>query len=225
MKPQAQMKTKPTQGWRKYFNKDLIPIFLNIALAAASVLLIGPWIDYVLELETSSMIFNFAAAVTAGAAVFIAKTHYNKGTWNIIKKTLMVTSASALTIYFSFLSAGTADALWYPFTGVFIVLVTFYMISLSTETLGLIGISAAGMLLGIGLVGLYTYSDITGDTLLLLTKASMLLILFLGGVLAKIRMYLHGIRGTNNDGGFGRVGDDADDYGDEGDGDGDTGDE
>ena len=68
-----------TQNWTRYINKDLMPVFLNMSLAIVSVLLIGPWIDFVMLLETQSMVFNFLAVITAGITLFISKTHYNKG--------------------------------------------------------------------------------------------------------------------------------------------------
>ena len=211
-------KTVQKTGISKYFNKELIPFLISIVLALASVYLIGPWIDKVMTLDTMQIVFNFAAAATTLITFYVAKTHYSKGSLNVFKKIFMVILFSALTIGFAILSAPTMNDLMYPLAGIFIVSVTFYMVSLSSETLGLLGMAGLTIILGALIIGGVVYKDFSYDTAMFWSKIAFLIILSVGGVFAKARMYMHGIRGVNNDGGFGGEGDTND-------GDGDTGEE
>lgn len=218
---QTKTKAPVKKGWAKYLNKELFAFLVSAILAAASVFLIGPWIDEVMLLSTQAIAYNFLAAASALAMYFVAKTHYSRGMWNVLKKIFWVVVLASAVIGFSLLSttamggAASIGALVYPLTGIFIVSVIFYMVSLSSETIGLIGMSFLSViLLGI-IAGAAFYGHLQYAGVILAIKAALLIILSAGGVFAKLRMYLHGIRGVNNDGGFG----------DSGDGDGDTGDE
>ncbi len=204
-----------TQGWRKYFNKDLVPFLITAALAGASVYLIGPWIDNIMLLETATMIYNFAAAIAAGITFFVAKTHYDRGGWNVFWKIIGVTGLATLTVGFILL-ASMHTSILYPLAGVFIVIVTFYMVSLSSVTMGLGGIIGAVIVFGAGIAYGLLHGIILQATAIILAKLLVLGILVLGGVAAKFKMYLHGIQGVSNNGGFGDINDGNGDTGNEG---------
>lgn len=219
--------TKPNTSWTRYLNKDLIAFLVSIALAVASVFLIGPWIDNVMLLNWQAITYNFAAAITTAATYYIAKTHYSKGAMNVLRKIFWVFLLAVATVGFALLSTtamggvASISALVYPLTGIFIVSVTFYMVTLSSETLGLLGMAGLSIILGSIIAGGVFYGYLGYGGAILATQFSLLLILSVGGVFAKWRMYMHGIRGVNNDGGFKG----EDNTGDIYDGDDDTGDE
>ncbi len=204
--------------WSKYVNKDLIAFLISALLAVAAVYLVSPWVRNVMTLGWVSILFNFAAVISTGVTYYIAKTHYNKGAWNVFWKVVMVTIGGSITVFFTIMSSTTMGGLWYPLTGIFIISVIFYMIALSSETIGLLGMVAMAIVSGTLIVGGLVFGKIDSDGAIMWTKIMMVVIFAIGGVFAKWRMYLHGIRGVNNDGGFGNRGDTHD-------GDGDTEDE
>ncbi len=206
---------QPKTGWRKYITMDLIPVFISLALAAASVYLIGPWIDYVVALETTKMIYIFLSAVFTGITFFVAKTHYSRGAMNVLKKIMYTIILGSATVGFAIMSSTTISGLVPALTGIFIVGVIFYMISLSSETITLLGMSAMAIVFGALIVGGLVYGNLEYASAIIFVKIALLIMLLAGGVWAKIRRYMHGVQGVNADGGFG----------DAGDGDGDTGDE
>ena len=221
----AQTKTIEKRNWTRYFNKDLIAFLISVALAVASVFLIGPWIDSVMLLDWQAVGLIFTSSLTTFITYYIAKTHYSKGSMNVLKKIFWVSFFAVLTVGLALGSTmvmgGVASivSLTYALTGIFIVSVIFYMVSLSSETLGLLGMAALSIFLGSLIAGGSFYGYLGHEATLWALQGALLIILAVGGVFAKWRMYLHGIRGVNNDGGFKS----PDDYGDGNDGDGDTG--
>ena len=202
--------------------KELWVGLINLALAGISVFLFEYWFTVVTALETAQMWKNFGVIFGATATLFVGKTFYGKGLMNNIKKGLLTFGLAALTIALMLYSAPTEAEAVYPLTGLALVLIAFYMLSLSFSTLTLIGIVGVGMLMygSIAYAKLYGYIDwsMAGE----LSKWAMFIILFWGGVWPHFRKYSHGVTGVNKDGGgFG-----SSEYdGDAGDGDGDTGEE
>ena len=205
----------PKEGFMKYITFDLIPVFLSLALSIAAVYLIGPWVDHVLTLGIGSMIYTFLAAGATALMLFVAKTYYARGTWNVVKKIFFTMVLASAAVGFTILSSTTFGGLGPALVGVFIVGVIFYMISLSSETITLIGMSIMAVVFGALITGGLVYGPLDYESAVFFGKLSLLLMLLAGGVWAKLRRYMHGVQGVNADGGFG----------DAGDGDGDTGDE
>ena len=206
--------------YKKWLNKDFFAMIATILMAASSVYLVGPWVRTILEFPISTILYNFGAVASVAITLYAAAVMYNRGGWNIAVKFMTVAFFSILTVILIILSSNSMNGLWYPLTGIFILYITFYMVVLSSKTLTLKGISAIAIILSSLILGSMVYNNTTYDDAIFWMKISLTFIFAIGAVLPKIRYWLHGIKGVNNDGGFGRTNDD--DFGDENDGDGDT---
>lgn len=201
--------------------KELAIGLVNLTLAFVSVFVFEWWFKKVSSLDTTNMIENFGVVFLAITTLFVAKTYYGKGVMNNIKRVLITTGLAAATIGLLAFSVKVPSDIVYPLGGIALVLVVFYMLSLSLSTLNLAGIIGIGMVLMGGIAVSYHLNYIELGTAGNLTKWSAFVILLIGGVWPHFRKALHGITGVNKDGGG--FGNDSD--GDPDDGDGDTGDE
>ncbi len=198
-------------------NKNWGMIGINLALSLISVYLFEFWFKEVIALENMvQKVENIAIVILTAVTYFIAKTYYIKGVANTAKKILILLGLSASILGLMLLSVKVpADAI-YPFSGVLLVSIAFYMLSLSAGTLNTIGIVGLALIFAIPITFLKWFNTIGWDMTIELTQFSIFIILFLGGTWSQIRSAMHGIRGVNST---------ESGIGDEGDGDGDTGNE
>lgn len=197
--------------------RHLYIIGVNFILALISIYLFEFWFKQIVALEdTIKMISNIAIVALTGVTFFVAKTFYIKGVMNTVKKILILTLLVVSILGLVLLSSPNPQDIIYPLSGIFIVGIAFYMLSLTTGTLKSEGIIWITILTGSSILLGWFYHWLSTDDILFLSKLSVFLILFIGGTWAELRAYIHGIRGVNKDeGGFG----------DSSDGNGDTGEE
>jgi len=211
---------------KKSNNKNLIVIGVNLILALISIYAFEFWGKSLFkdDLTIMQIIYNIGIVVLTALTYFVAKTYYTKGVMNNIKKIFITFMLGAAVLGLMLLSVNgehgivPADMV-YPISGIVVVSIAFYMLSLTAGTLNMMGIIGLSIFFGafISFAKLFGWIDWTwvGH----LSKLAIFVILFFGGTWAQIRSYLHGIRGVNKDGGYGE------NTGDDNDGDGDTGDE
>jgi hypothetical protein len=192
-------------------------IVVNLILSLISVYLFEFWFKKVIGLDnTFQMSANLAVVVLTATTYFIAKTYYIKGVMNTAKKIITLLLLSIAILALMLLSVKIPADIAYPFTGVILVSIAFYMLSLTAGTLNTIGMIGLALIFAIPIAFLKWFDKIGWGTVGELSEFALFVILFLGGTWSQIRAAIHGIRGVNQDGrGFG----------DDGDGDGDTGDE
>jgi len=192
-------------------------IVINLILSLISVYLFEIWFKKVIGLENSFQKFaNIVVVLLTTLTYFVAKTYYIKGVMNTAKKILTLLLLAIAIVAMMLLSVKMPVDIFYPFTGVILVSIAFYMLSLTAGTLNTIGMIALALIFSIPIAFLKWFDKIGWGMVGDLSEFSLFVILFLGGTWAQIRAAIHGIRGVNQDGRG---------YGDEGDGDGDTGDE
>ena len=209
---------------RKIKRKNLFVIVGNLVLALVSIYFFEFWARSLFshELTTLQIAENIGVVALTALTYFIGKTFYTKGFFNNAKK-IGITILLGITIVALMVhSAPLPTDMVYPISGIIVVSIAFYMLSLTSGTLGTSGILFWSLLFGAGISFSKVYGWIDWDTVTTLSKLSIFVILFIGGTWAQIRMALHGVRGVNKDGGGLGT---SDNNGDAGDGDGDTGDE
>jgi hypothetical protein len=198
-------------------SKNLLAIGINLILSLVSVYLFEFWFKEVIALDNiEQRVANIAVVILTIITYFVAKTYYIKGVANTAKKILILLGLSASILGIMLLSVKVpADAI-YPFSGILLVSIAFYMLSLSAGTLNTIGIIGLSLIFATPIVFLKWFDAIDWSMTIELSQFAVFIILFLGGTWSQIRLAIHGIRGVNQTGSG---------SGDEGDGDGDTGDE
>lgn len=223
MNTQAQVQVDEVTETKKVNKKNLIVIGVNLLLSLISIYVFEFWFRSLFEngLTTVQIIENVAVVVLTALTYFVGKTFYTKGVFNNIKKIFITFALAASVLGLMLLSVTTPSDMVYPLSGIVVVSIAFYMLSLTAGTLNMIGIVGLTLFFGAPIAFAKLFGWIEWDTVGQLSKLGIFTILFFGGTWAQIRSYLHGIRGVNKDGGgFG-----SDNNGDAGDGDGDTGDE
>ncbi len=189
-------------------------IAVNLILSLISVYLFEFWFKQVITLDTPQLIENLAVVVLTVITYFVGKTYYIKGVMNTAKKIFILVLLSVAILALMLLSVKVPADMIYPFSGVVIVSVAFYMLSLSAGTLNTIGLVAMTLLLAAPIAFLKWFNVIGWPMVGELGELAVFIILFLGGTWSHLRALFHGIRGVNDDnGGFG---DDADGNGDTG---------
>jgi len=191
-------------------------IVVNLVLALISVYLFEFWFEQVIKLEPLQLTENIVIVILTVITYFIGKTYYIKGVMNTAKKIFILLLLSIAILGLMLLASPVVEDIVYPFSGVLIVSVAFYMLSLSAGTLNTIGMIGLSLLLAAPIAFLKWFNVIEWDMVADLSKFAVFIILFLGGTWAQLRALIHGIRGTNADGGG---------FGDTNDGNGDTGSE
>lgn len=198
-------------------NKHWLMIGVNLALALISVYLFEVWFKSVIRLDNSIHIAtNMAVVILTSITYFVANTYYIKGVANTAKKILILVSLAITIIGLMLLSVKEPSDIVYPFSGVVLVSIAFYMLTLSAGTLNTIGMIGLALILATPIAFLKWFGMIDWGMVANLSKFAVFIILFLGGTWSQIRAAIHGIRGVNPTGGG---------MGDDDDGDGDTGDE
>ena len=198
-------------------NKNWLMIIVNLILALISVYLFEFWFQKVIGLDnTFQKIANIAVVVLTALTFFIAKTYYIKGVANTAKKIFTLLVLGVATLGMMLLSVKVPADIIYPFSGVILVSIAFYMLSLTAGTLNTVGMIGLALLFATPIVFLKWFGKIDWNMTAELSQFALFMILFLGGTWSQIRAVIHGIRGVNADGGG---------FGDDGDGDGDTGSE
>jgi len=192
-------------------------ILINLILSLVSVYLFEFWFKKVVGLPGDFQKFsNIAVVVLTAVTYFIAKTYYIKGVMNTAKKIITLLFLAIAIVALMLLSVKLPADIVYPFTGVILVSIAFYMLSLTAGTLNTIGMVGLALIFSIPIAFLKWFDKIGWGTVGELSEFSLFIILFLGGTWSQIRAAVHGIRGVNQEGGG---------LGDGGDGDGDTGEE
>jgi len=198
-------------------DKHWLMIVVNLLLALISVYLFEFWFKKVISLDSSMQIAtNMAVVILIAITYFVANTYYIKGVANTAKKIFILISLSIIVIGLMLLSVKEPADIVYPFSGVILVSIAFYMLTLSAGTLNTIGMIGLALILATPIAFLKWFGMIEWGMVADLSKFAIFIILFLGGTWSQIRATIHGIRGVNSTGGG---------IGDDGDGDGDTGDE
>ncbi len=200
---------------------NLKQIGVNLLLSLISVYLFEYWFDKVMTLESLQLAENLGVVGLVASMFFVGKTFYTKGVWNNFKQITIMIFLGAAALGLMLLSLKSLGDAVYPASGILLVGIAFYMISLSSGTLNLVGIAGLALIFATPISIAKWFGHISWSTTGELAQFAIFVILFLGGTWAHIRAYLHGVRGTNKDGG----GYGGDNNGDAGDGDGDTGDE
>ncbi len=198
-------------------SKNWVIIVVNLILSLISVYLFEFWFKEVIALDNTLQKFaNIAVMLLTALTFFIGKTYYIKGVMNTAKKILVLLLLSAATLGLMLLSVKVPADIIYPFSGVLLVSIAFYMLSLTAGTLNTVGMVGLTLLFATPIVFLKWFDKIDWNMVGELSQFAIFAILFLGGTWSQLRAVIHGIRGVNKDGGG---------FGDEGDGDGDTGSE
>ncbi len=198
-------------------SKNWLMIIANLILALISVYLFEFWFKEVIALDNTFQKFaNIAVVVLTALTFFIAKTYYIKGVANTAKKIFTLLVLGVATLGMMLLSVKVPADIIYPFSGVILVSIAFYMLSLTAGTLNTVGMIGLALLFATPIVFLKWFDKIDWNMTAELSQFALFMILFLGGTWSQIRAVIHGIRGVNADGGG---------FGDDGDGDGDTGSE
>ena len=201
---------------KKSSNKHWLMIGVNLVLSLISVYLFEFWFKKVLALENEIQLAeNLAIVALTVVTYFVAKTYYIKGVMNTAKKILILIGLGIAILGLMLLSVKVPADIIYPFSGVILVSLAFYMLSMSAGTLNTIGMVGLALILATPIAFLKWFNTIGWDMVIDLSQFAVFIILFIGGTWSQIQMAIHGIRGVNNTGGSG----------DDGDGDGDTGDE
>jgi len=201
----------------KSSNKHWLMIGVNLVLSLISVYLFEFWFKKVLALENEVQLAeNLAIVALTVVTYFVAKTYYIKGVMNTAKKILILIGLGIAILGLMLLSVKVPADIIYPFSGIILVSLAFYMLSMSAGTLNTIGMVALALILATPIAFLKWFNTIGWDMVIDLSQFAVFIILFIGGTWSQIQMAIHGIRGVNNRGSG---------SGDEGDGDGDTGDE
>ncbi len=196
-------------------SKNWLLIGINLILSLVSVYLFEFWFKEVIALDNiEQKVANIAVVILTIVTYFVAKTYYIKGVANTAKKILILLGLSAAILGIMLLSVKVPSDAIYPFSGILLVSIAFYMLSLSAGTLNTIGIIGLSLIFATPIVFLRWFNAIDWSMTIELSQFAVFVILFLGGTWSQIRSAIHGIRGVNQTG-----------SGDEGDGDGDTGDE
>jgi hypothetical protein len=202
---------------KKSSNKNWIIIGVNLALSLISVYLFEFWFKKVLALENSvQLIENLAIIALTIVTYFVAKTYYIKGVMNTAKKIFILIGLGVAILALMLLSVKVPSDIIYPFSGIVLVSLAFYMLSMSAGTLNTIGMVGLALILATPIAFLKWFNVIGWSMVMELSQFAVFIILFIGGTWSQIKMAIHGIRGVNRTG----LG-----SGDDGDGDGDTGDE
>ncbi len=197
-------------------NRNWLMIIVNLVLALISVYLFEFWFKKVIALDDTFQKFaNIGVVILTAVTYFIGKTYYIKGVMNTAKKIMVLLVLAGGTLGLMLLSVKVPADIVYPFSGVILVSIAFYMLSLSAGTLNTVGMIGLTLLFATPIAFLKWFDKIDWSMVGELSEFGLFIILFLGGTWSQIRAVLHGIRGVNADGGFG----------DDGDGDGDTGSE
>ncbi len=200
---------------KKSNNKHWLMIGVNLVLSLISVYLFEFWFKKVLALENQVQVAeNIAVVVLTVVTYFVAKTYYIKGVMNTAKKIFILVALAVVILALMLLSVKVPADIIYPFSGIILVSLAFYMLSMSAGTLNTIGMIALALILATPIAFLKWFNTIGWDMVIELSQFSIFIILFIGGTWAQIQLAIHGIRGVNHTG-----------SGDDGDGDGDTGDE
>jgi len=201
----------------KSSGKNWLMIGVNLVLSLISVYLFEFWFRKVIGLESSFQKFtNIAVVALTLTTYFVAKTYYIKGVMNTAKKIFVLVVLAVTTLALMLLSVKYPADIIYPFSGVALASIAFYMLSLTAGTLNTVGMIGLALLFAIPISFLKWFDKIDWHMVGSLSEFALFVILFLGGTWAQIRATIHGIRGVNSDGGG---------FGDNGDGNGDTGDE
>jgi len=189
-----------TQNKQLVSKKHYIMIGVNLVLALISVYLFEFWFKKVIQLDTLKVVENFSVVGLTLITYFIAKTYYSKGVLNTLKKIFVLGILFTTIIGLMLLSIKEINDVIYPLSGIFIVSIGFYMLSLSAGTMNSGGIFGTALFFGafISIAKYLGYID--WSTVLMLSKVLVFLILFIGGTWAEIRNVFHGIKGTNPDG-------------------------
>jgi len=202
---------------KKSSNKHWLMIGVNLVLSLISVYLFEFWFKKVLALENQLQLAeNLTIVVLTVITYFVAKTYYIKGVMNTAKKILILIGLGISILGLMLLSVKVPADIVYPFSGVILVSLAFYMLSMSAGTLNTIGMVGLSLILATPIAFLKWFNTISWDMVIELSQFAVFIILFIGGTWSQIQMAIHGIRGVSNTGSG---------SGDEGDGDGDTGDE
>ncbi len=192
-------------------------IVVNIILALVSVYLFEIWFQKVIALDsTFQKLANIAVVILTALTYFIGKTYYIKGVMNTAKKIFVLLVLAATTLGMMLLSVKVPADIVYPFGGIILVSIAFYMLSLTAGTLNTVGMIGLTLLFATPIAFLKWFDKIGWGMVGELGQFALFVILFLGGTWSQIRAVIHGIRGVNADGSG---------FGDDGDGDGDTGNE
>ncbi len=192
-------------------------IGINLILSLVSVYLFEFWFKEVIALPNMvQKVENIAIVILTILTYFIAKTYYIKGVMNTAKKIFILLGLSIVILGLMLLSVKTPSDVIYPFSGILLVSIAFYMLSLSAGTLNTIGIIGLALVFATPIAFLKWFNTIGWGMTVELGQFAIFVILFLGGTWSQIRSALHGIRGVNST---------ESGTGDGGDGDGDTGDE
>ncbi|HHH37638.1 MAG TPA: hypothetical protein ENK77_03370 [Epsilonproteobacteria bacterium] len=198
-------------------SKNWLIIGVNLILSLISVYLFEFWFRKVIGLESSFQKFtNIAVVALTLTTYFVAKTYYIKGVMNTAKKIFILVILAVATLGLMLLSVKYPADIIYPFSGVALASIAFYMLSLTAGTLNTVGMIGLALLFAIPISFLKWFDKIDWHMVGSLSQFALFVILFLGGTWAQIRAAIHGIRGVNSDAGG---------FGDNGDGNGDTGDE
>ena len=202
---------------KKSSNKHWLMIGVNLVLSLISVYLFEFWFKKVLALDNEVQLAeNLAIVVLTVVTYFVAKTYYIKGVMNTAKKILVLIGLGIAILALMLLSVKVPADIVYPFSGIILVSLAFYMLSMSAGTLNTIGMVGLALILATPIAFLKWFNTISWDMVIELSQFAVFIILFIGGTWSQIQMAIHGIRGVNSRG----TG-----SGDDGDGDGDTGDE
>ncbi|RLA77324.1 MAG: hypothetical protein DRG30_00480 [Epsilonproteobacteria bacterium] len=198
-------------------SKNWIMIVVNLVLALISIYLFEIWFKKVIALDnTFQMLANIAVVILTALTYFIAKTYYIKGVMNTAKKIFVLLILAATTLGMMLMSVKVPADIVYPFSGIILVSIAFYMLSLTAGTLNTVGMIGLALLFATPIAFLKWFDKIDWSMVGELGQFALFVILFLGGTWSQIRAAIHGIRGVNADGSG---------FGDDGDGDGDTGSE
>ena len=115
-------------------------IVINLILALISVYLFEFWFDKVIALDNTFQKFaNIGVVVLTALTFFIGKTYYIKGVMNTAKKIFTLLILAAATLGLMLLSVKVPADIIYPFSGVILVSIAFYMLSLTAGTLNTVG--------------------------------------------------------------------------------------
>ncbi len=198
-------------------SKNWVMIIVNLVLALISIYLFEIWFKKVIALDnTFQMLANIAVVILTALTYFIAKTYYIKGVMNTAKKIFVLLILAATTLGMMLMSVKVPADIVYPFSGIILVSIAFYMLSLTAGTLNTVGMIGLALLFATPIAFLKWFDKIDWSMVGELGQFALFVILFLGGTWSQIRAAIHGIRGVNADGSG---------FGDDGDGDGDTGSE
>lgn len=196
-------KVPATPEQKKASAKNWFGIFANFILAYIAVYAFEFWYDKVIELDLWLMLGNFTVVGLLAITFFIAATAYTRGTVNKAVLWLTLIVMAAVIIGLMLLVSPTEKDFLFPFSGVLIVMIGFYMLYLSTDTMEPVGIFAMIILFWGGIFFAKYFGLIDWSWVAELSQLAVFCILFFGGTWAKLRYAMHGITGVNKDGGHG----------------------